>query len=240
MQQSPTPGQQCIAELLGTFLLVFFGVGSVHAAAITGAQTGIWQVAVVWGIGIALAIYATASTSGAHLNPAITIACAAYRGFPVGRVVPYILAQLMGATLAAALLYSVFGPLIAGLETAKGIVRGGAGSELSAMVYGEYFPNPAMVASTPALGAVTMPVAMLAEAIGTALLTFIIFALTDERNSGRPVSYLAPPCIGFTVSLLISILAPISQAGVNPAKDFGPLLRRMEVCGGSWASWGPL
>jgi len=215
---------QCLAELLGTFILVFFGVGVVHAAVITGAQVGLWQVAVVWGIGIALAIYATSAVSGAHLNPAVTLAMAVYRGFPWRSVVPYLLAQLAGAMLAAAVLYGVYHNPIAAFEAAKGLVRGGAGSEVSAMVYGEYFPNPAMLASTPALAAVTLPLAMLAEGVGTALLAFVIFMVTDERNSGRPAGHLAPLFIGLTVSLLISILAPISQAGFNPARDLGPRL----------------
>ncbi|MHB1457159.1 MAG: aquaporin, partial [Armatimonadota bacterium] len=84
-----------------TFILVFFGIGSVHAAVITGAQMGVWQVAIVWGIGIAQAIYTTSAVSGAHLSPAITLALAAYRGFSWRKVVPYILAQLIGAILAA-------------------------------------------------------------------------------------------------------------------------------------------
>jgi glycerol uptake facilitator protein len=220
-------------------LLVFFGIGSVHAAVITGAQVGLWQVAIVWGIGIALTIYTTSAVSGAHLNPSITLALAAYRGFPWRKVVPYILAQLIGAVLAAVVLYGIFHNLIATFETAKGLLRGGAGSEQSAMVHGEYFPNPAMVASTPALAAVTMPLAMLAEMVGTALLAMMVFAVTDERNPGRPASNLAPLFIGLTVSLLISILAPISQAGFNPARDFGPRLVAYMAGWGSVAIPGP-
>jgi glycerol uptake facilitator protein len=60
------------AEMLGTFVLVFFGVGAVNAAVITGAQSGLWQVAVVWAVGVSLGIYSSAAVSGAHLNPAIT------------------------------------------------------------------------------------------------------------------------------------------------------------------------
>jgi glycerol uptake facilitator protein len=223
-QGHPVLLPQCLAEVLGTFLLVFFGIGSVHAAVITGAQMGIWQVAIVWGIGIALAIYVTSAISGAHLNPAITLALATYRGFPWRSVVPYMLAQLLGAVLAAAVLYGIFHNLIAAFEAARGLLRGGAGSELSAMVYGDYFPNPAMVAATPILTAVTLPLAMLVEMVGTALLALVIFAVTDPCNAGRPAPYLAPLCIGLTISLLISILAPISQAGFNPARDFGPRL----------------
>src|SRR5438067_720530 len=70
-------------EFLGTFVLVFFGVGVVNAAVVTGAQVGLWQVAVVWEIGVSLAIYSSASLSGAHLNPAITAAAVVYDHFPI-------------------------------------------------------------------------------------------------------------------------------------------------------------
>ena len=67
-----------VGECFGTFLLVFFGCGSVATAVLTGAQVGIFQVAIVWGIGIATAIYLTGSLSGAHLNPAVTIGLATW------------------------------------------------------------------------------------------------------------------------------------------------------------------
>jgi glycerol uptake facilitator protein len=228
-----------VAELIGTFMLVFFGVGSVQAAVIAGAQTGIWQVAVVWGIGIALAIYATGAISGAHLNPSVTIAMATFRGFPWRKAVPYILSQLGGAVLGALVLYALFHAQIAAFEAAKGIVRGGQGSEASAMVFGEYFPNPGVAASNPAFKDVSMLAAMLAEAVGTAVLAFAIFFLTDERNKGRPDGRLAPLFIGLTVSLLISILAPLSQAGFNPARDFGPRVVAFFAGWGSVAIPGP-
>src|SRR5438046_4125761 len=92
-----------IGEALGTYLLVLFGTGSVAAAVLTGAQVGLWQVAVVWGFGVALAIYATAAVSGAHLNPAVSLAFALRRprAFPAVRLVPYWLGQL-AAVLAGA------------------------------------------------------------------------------------------------------------------------------------------
>ena len=218
-------GRECVAEVVGTYILVFFGVGCVHAAVLTGAQSGIWQIGVVWGVAIALAIYATSALSGTHINPAITAAMVAFRKFPVRKAPFYIAAQLIGALLAAATLYSLFGNVLHDFESAAGIVRGQAGSELSAMAYGEYFPNPAIARTmkwTPA--SVTLPQAMLAEGIGTAFLAFFVFALTDERNRGGPGSKLLPVMIGLTVSIVISVIAPLTQAGLNPARDFGPRL----------------
>src|SRR5277367_800039 len=97
-----------VGESLGTFILVLFGCGSVTAAVLTGAQVGIFQVAIVWGIGIATAIYLTASLSGAHLNPAVTIGFAAWSDFPWGAVPKYIVAQFAGAIVASACLYAAF------------------------------------------------------------------------------------------------------------------------------------
>src|SRR5881227_1950899 len=95
----PTLGARCVAEMLGTFLLVFFGCGAVHTAVLMKAQAGLWQVAVVWGVAIMIAVYVFGGISGAHINPAITIALAAWNGFPPARVAPYIASQLAGAFL---------------------------------------------------------------------------------------------------------------------------------------------
>ncbi|MBT7300795.1 MAG: MIP family channel protein [Victivallales bacterium] len=214
-----------VAELIGTFLLVFFGVGVVHAAVLTGAQSGLWHVAVVWAVGVSLAIYASAAHSGAHLNPALTVSFVVFRRFPLRRAVPYVVAQVLGAFLAAAVLYVLFGGVLAHFEATHGLVRGAPGSELAAMVYGEYFPNPGIAKELSwAPSVVSLPTAMLAEAIGTGLLAFFVFALTHPRNAAAPGTKLAPVFIGLTVAAIISILAPLTQAGLNPARDFGPRL----------------
>jgi glycerol uptake facilitator protein len=211
-----------VGEFFGTFLLVFFGCGSVAAAVLTGAQVGIFQVAIVWGLGIATAIYLTGALSGAHLNPAVTCALASWGGFPARRVPLYLLAQFAGAFVAAAVLHAVFaGPLVA-FESAHGLVRGAAGSEASAMIFGEYFPNPGGRPLTAAGRAIVSPAAaFFIEALGTAVLVLVIFAVTDERNRARPRE-LTAVTIGLTITLLISLLAPLTQAGFNPARDLAP------------------
>jgi len=227
--------REAVAEFLGTFILVFFGVGAVHVAVLTGALPGLWQVASVWGVGIALAIYATGSISGAHLNPAITVAFAAFRKFPLRKVGPYVFSQCAGAFVAAALLYALYSGGIARYEAANGLVRGGPGSERLAMVYGEYFPNPAMAEGAGGvLSGVTEGRAMLGEGVGTALLAFFIFALTDYRNSGRPGGTFYALFIGLAVAIIICIIAPLTQAGLNPARDFAPRLFAY------FAGWGAI
>jgi len=227
--------RKCVGELVGTFILVFFGVGAVHAAVLTGAQQGLWQVAIVWGVAISLAVYATGALSGAHMNPAMTLSFAVFRGFSWRQVPWYVLSQFLGAFLAAAVLYCLFSGILVQFESAHGIVRGAAGSELSAMVYGEYFPNPSVAASLPWMAeAVGLSRAMLAEGIGTAFLVFFVFAVTDARNSSGPGKRLLPVFIGLAVSIIISVVAPLTQAGLNPARDFGPRLFAY------LAGWGPI
>jgi glycerol uptake facilitator protein len=139
----------------------------------------------------------------------------------------------LGAILAAAVLYLFFASILSQFESAHGIVRGAAGSEWSAMVYGEYFPHPVLARSLRWTNDVVSPFqAMLAEGLGTAFLAFFVFAVTDRRNASGPGSRLAPLFIGLTVAILISVIAPLTQAGFNPARDFGPRLLAY------FAGWG--
>jgi glycerol uptake facilitator protein len=229
-----TLGARCLAEVIGTFLLVFFGCGAVHAAVLAGAQSGVWQVAVVWGVAISVAIYVVGAISGSHINPAISIAYAGWGRFPWRLVPAYVVSQFVGAFLAAAVLFLFYSGFLAEKERVKGVVRGQPGSEITAMCYGEYFPNPGPIAGTDKVydraeherlnESVSEPLAFGVEVLGTLILTLAVFALTDERNQVSPLARLAPIFIGLTVAILISVLAPLTQACFNPARDFGPRL----------------
>jgi len=209
-------------EFFGTFLLVFFGCGSVCAAVTTGAQAGVFQVAIVWGLGIATAIYMTGALSGAHLNPAVTVSMAVWTNFPKRRVLPYVAAQVCGAFVASAVLYFMFGDALRVFEKEHGIMRGQAGSEASAMVFGEFYPNPGGRPLTAEARLRMLPAtAFGAEVIATAVLLLVIFCATDERNKARP-QVLTAATIGLTVTLLISLVGPLTMASFNPARDLGP------------------
>lgn len=235
--------RRCFAEVLGTFVLVFFGCGAVHAAVLVGAHSGLFQVAIVWGIAVMLACYLFGGISGAHLNPAVTAALSAWGRFPVREAVPYIAAQFIGAYLAAAALFVMFEPFISAKETAQGVKRGQPGSELTAMCYGEFFPNPGGFAAMEGpldldafhKAQATYPLwrAFFAELLGTALLGFAVFGLTDPRNPAVPPK-LAPVFIGLTVTALISVIAPLTQSCFNPARDLGPRLFA------AMAGWGEI
>ena len=224
-KNEPALWRALIGEYIGTFILVFFGVGAVNAAVVTGAQAGLWQVAVVWAFGVSLGIYTAGSLSGAHINPAITAAFAIFDRFPWSRVVPYWIAQIAGAACASLVLYAMFSDAIIEFERAHGLLRGGPGSELSAMVFGEYFPNPAIFGTAEdAWRVVTMRTAFIAEVVGTAMLALLVFSLTSDRNPSRPPTALAAVLIGVGVAAIISVVAPLTQAALNPARDFGPRL----------------
>ncbi len=223
-----------LGEAFGTFLLVLLGCGSVHTAVLLGAHSGLWQVAIVWGLAIMLAIFTVDAISGAHINPAMTIAFATWGHHPWRRVLPYVLAQMLGAIAAAAVLFSLFSGFIAAKELEKKVIRGEPGSIVTAMCYGEFFPNPGSLASADGPYDAAMHAALnsqfghnaawLAEFLGTMILACVVFALTDRRNTARPAANLAPVFIGLTVTALICVLAPLTQACFNPARDFGPRL----------------
>ncbi len=220
--------QSFVGELFGTFLLVFFGCSTVAVTVLFAAHVGLFQVAMVWGIGVALAIYSTRHLSCAHLNPAVSLAMV-LAGRMVFRKLPYYwAAQVLGAFLAGLVLYGTFGGSIAKFEAVHHILRGSPDSIRTAMMFGEYFPNPSAPANTIAVSLLT---AFASEALGTFLLVTTIFLLTEGCNVGRPPSDIAPILIGLTVTAIISILAPLTQCGINPARDFGPRLVAF------WAGW---
>jgi len=220
--------QDFTGELLGTAILVFFGCGAVAVSVLFGAHSGLWQVAMIWGAGVALAIYATRHLSCAHLNPAVSLAMAAAGRMQAAKLPAYLAGQFSGAFVAAAALYLLFADSIAHFEALNGIVRGEPGSVATAMMFGEFFPNPA--AGSAAV--VSAGTGFLAEALGTAALVFMIFSLTEGCNVGRPGNDLAPLFIGATVAVIIAVIAPLTQAGLNPARDLSPRLFSM------LAGWG--
>ncbi|MBI5725808.1 MAG: aquaporin family protein [Planctomycetes bacterium] len=208
----------CIGEIIGTFILVLFGCGSVAVSVLFGSHQGLMQVALAWGIGVMLAIYLTRHLSCSHLNPAVSLAMALSGRMPFRKLPAYVGAQLAGALLAGLTLYLLFAPSIAAYENTHQIVRGTSESVRTAMMFGEYYPNPGGTA------VVCLPLAMGAEALGTFLLVLMIFALTEGCNVGRPDDALAPVFIGLAVTSIICLVAPLTQAGLNPARDFGPRL----------------
>lgn len=215
--------KEFIGELLGTFMLVLFGCGSVAVATLFGEYNGILEIGLSWGIGVMLAIYLTRHLSCAHLNPAVTIAMVVGGRMRANKLFKYISAQLIGAFIAGGTLLLLFMPYIEAYELSHGIVRGSAESVELARMFGEYYANGAVK--------ISMIGAMGAEALGTFLLLIFIFALTEGCNVGRPSTTMTPVFIGLSVTAVICLIAPITQAGLNPARDFAP---RMVAWIGGW------
>ena len=208
----------------------------------------------MWGFGVTLAIYVTAAVSGAHLNPAVSLAFAIFchRRFPAYTLAPYWVSQLAGAFLAGLVVLGMFATLISRYEGHEGVIRRAPGSQVSAMVFGEYFPNPAIFGVQEDAVALISPwVAALVEGFGTAILLLLIFALSDRRSVSLPTRRFAPFFIGFAAAVLISVVSPLTQAGWNPARDCGPRVvaflaewGEVAIPGPSWGFWvyiaGPL
>jgi len=209
-----------VGELIGTFILVFFGCGAVAVTVLFSSHIGLFQIAIIWGFAVTLAIYAVRHLSCAHINPAVSIAMALANRMPRAKLAAYLSAQFLGAFLAAAVLYGIFSSSIAQYEMAHGIMRGSPESIKTAMMFGEFYPNPS---SGEGISLSTTG-AFVAESFGTFLLVFMIFSLTEGCNVGRPDDRLAPLFIGMTVAMIIAIIAPLTQAGINPARDLSPRL----------------
>lgn len=219
---------ELISEFIGTFLLVLLGDGVVAVAILTGAYSGQWQPSVLWGLTVTMIIYATGAVSGTHINPAVTLTMAAFRGFPRAKVLPYIAAQMAGGFLGAAALYGMMAPMFTKFEAAKNIVRGTAASEQTARVFSTY-PH----ADLPAFNAFLVEIAL------TFCLLFVILAVTDGKNGMAPQGNFGPYVIGALVALLVGVGGPLTMAAINPARDWGPRIFAALAGWGTVAIPGP-
>jgi glycerol uptake facilitator protein len=208
--------REFMGEFLGTFMMVMFGCGSVAVSVLFNAHQGLFQIAAIWGMGVSLAIYAARHLSCAHLNPAVTLAMVTSQRMTIKKMPVYLLGQFLGAFGAGVMVYALFNPSIIAYENLHHIVRGTQESMNIAKIFGEYYQLPNSTAI------VSMPLAMIAEGFGTFCLVLIIFCLTESCNLGRPDDNIAPILIGLAVTSIICLIAPLTQAGLNPARDFSP------------------
>ncbi|MRI32714.1 aquaporin [Endozoicomonas sp. OPT23] len=211
---------ECVSEFIGTALLIFFGAGCVAALVVAGVDFGQWEISIVWGLGVAMAIYVTGGVSGAHINPAVTIALFVLKGFEKHKVIPYIIAQMLGAFFAAALVYFLYSSLFIEFESVNGIVRGSEASLATAGIFSTY---PHHLLSNAQ--------AFMVEFMITAVLMAGILAIGDENN-GAPKGALAAIAIGILIAVIGSSFGPLTGFAMNPARDFGPKLFAF------FAGWG--
>src|SRR3954465_15844090 len=215
---------ELVAEGLGTFVLICFGDGVVAmaVAALTQsgrgtqifAASGDWLlIGWGWGLAVAFGVYVAGGISGAHINPAVTLAFALRRGFERRKVPAYWAAQLFGAFVGGFLVYLNYKSAIGSLDTAQHVTRGSSDSVATFSIFAT-FPAPYFKS----------PIGPLADqVIGTAFLVGFVFAVTDEYNA--PVkSNLAPVVIGFIVVAIGLSYGANAGYAINPARDLGPRL----------------
>ncbi|MBS1853304.1 MAG: aquaporin family protein [Acidobacteria bacterium] len=224
---------ELLAEFLGTFVLILFGAGVVAMVVLfpTGApgetvHGGYTNITLGWGLAVTMGIYVAGKISGAHLNPAVTLALAVFRDFPWRKVLPYSLAQTTGAFLAAALVFRNYLPAFHQVDPHL---------EKTAGIFTTFPAFP----SLPQAG-------FLDQVIGTALLLLMIFAITDEYNL-PPGANLAPLLIGLVVVAIGMSFGALHGYAINPARDFGPRLftvlagfRHNGLTDGSQVWWVPI
>jgi glycerol uptake facilitator len=197
------------AELLGTFTLIIFGVGVVAQTVLTPFSAGAQSIHWAWGLGVVMGIYVAGGISGAHINPAVTLALALRRAFPWGKVLPYWLAQVVGAFLAALVVRWNFWEAFDRFDPAKGFK--------SQVVFNTYPNNAGDYANISQLGALRDQI------IGTAMLLILVLAITDARNMA-PGSNMAPLIIGLAVVAIGMAIGAAAGYAINPARDLGPRL----------------
>jgi len=189
-----------VAEAIGTFWLTFAGCGSaVIAAGFPQVGIGLLGVALAFGLSVVTMAYAIGHISGAHLNPAVTVGLAAGGRFPAGQVIPYIVAQVIGAIVASGVLYLIASGA-AGFDLAKGFASNG---------YGAHSP-----------GQYSLVACLISEVVMTMVFLFVIMGSTH----GKAPAGFAPLAIGLTLTMIHLVSIPVTNTSVNPARSTGPAL----------------
>jgi MIP family channel proteins len=226
--------RELMAEFLGTFVLIVFGVGVVAQVVLSKQAAGSYlSINIAWGLAVAMGCYVAAGVTGAHLNPAVTIALATHRNFPWKKVIPYSAAQVAGAFVASFVVFVTYREAFAAYD---GGVRHVIGPLGTAGIFATY-PQPFLS---------VFPGGFIDQVVGTALLVACILGITDSRNSPAPAGF-APVIVGLLVVLIGATFGFNAGYAINPARDFGPRLftaiagwgSGVFTAGGNWW-WVPI
>ncbi|HEY1119361.1 MAG TPA: MIP/aquaporin family protein [Acidimicrobiales bacterium] len=207
-EHQPSLLGELLAEFAGTLVLILFGVGVVAQVVTSeGALGDHDSIAWAWGLGVVFGVYVAARISGAHLNPAVSLALAAFGDFPWRKVLPFAAAQLAGAFVAALVVRAAYAEAIAAVDPGHTIATQGIFSTLPG--------NGAMD--------ISIQTALLDQVLGTAILLFLVMAVTDARNNA-PVAWVAPIVVGLIVVAIGMAWGTNAGYAINPARDLGPRL----------------
>jgi glycerol uptake facilitator protein len=201
---------ELMAEFVGTLVLVMFGNGVVAMVVLFGSGApgevvhgGFTNITFGWGLAVTMGCYVAGKITGAHLNPAVTVALAVFRGFPWRKVVPYSIAQIAGGFAAAGIVFWNYLPAFHKIDP---------NLDHTAGVFTTFPQFPEILSA-----------GLLDQTIGTALLLLMIMALTDERNQ-PPGANLTPVLVGATVVAIGMSFGGMHGYAINPARDLGPRL----------------
>ena len=212
--------REFLAEFFGTFILIVFGVGVVAQVVLSKSTAGSFlAINITWGLAVMMGCYVSAGVTGAHLNPAVTLALAVRRNFPWNKVLPYAIAQTAGAFVASAVVYLTYHEALTAFD---GGVRQVLGAQGTAGIWATY----------PQAFLSTFPGGVIDQVVGTALLVAVIFGISDSRNSPAPAG-VAPVVVGLLVVAIGAAFGFNSGYAINPARDFGP---RLFTFVGGWGS----
>jgi glycerol uptake facilitator protein len=221
------------AEFFGTMIILLLGGGVVASVVLFGTglpgeivNGGTTNINLAWGLAVMFGVLVSAKISGGHLNPAVTLALAVFRGFPWAKVLPYCLAQIAGAFTGSALVF---------LNYREAFLKFDPALEKTAGVFATFPTFPA----APLAG-------LIDQTLGTALLVFLVLAVTDEHGNPPP-AYLTPALIGLIVVVIGMSFGALHGYAINPARDFGPRLftvvagfRNNGLTDGSGIFWVPI
>lgn len=203
--------REAAAEFLGTFVLIVFGTAVVAQNVLSQGTAGSpLAIHIGWGLAVTLAIYAAGGVSGAHLNPAVTVALAVHRGFPWRKVLPYCAAQIAGAFAGASVTFLTYREAF---DHFDGGARQVLGAQGTAAIFATY-PQPFLS---------NVPGGLVDQVVGTALLLLLIFGIGDTRNLA-PEPRQAPLMVGLVVVAIGLTFGYNAGYAINPARDLGPRL----------------
>ncbi|MGD9903105.1 MAG: MIP family channel protein [Vicinamibacterales bacterium] len=202
--------REVAAECFGTAVLIAFGVGVVAQTVLSAGANGSYLgINLGWGLAVVFGVLVAGGVSGAHINPAVTLALAVHRGLPWRKVGPYVAAQVIGAFLGAAVVYLVYREAFAAFD---GGIRAVVGERGTAGIFATY-PQPFL----------SLTGGLVDQIVGTALLVVGVFAIGDSRNVGVP-GWLGPVLVGALVVVIGVAFGFNAGYAINPARDFGPRL----------------
>lgn len=204
----PTLVGELCAEFAGTLILILFGCGVV-ASVVAAGRGDVDSISWAWGLGVVLGIYTAGKITGAHLNPAVTLALAVFRGFSWRKVGPYALAQLAGAFVAALLVRLLYADFISGFDP-----------EVGKASMGIFVTSPGVDMAGDPVSTLT---ALGDQVLGTAVLVFLVLALTTAHNN-PPLANLTPWFVGMVVVGIGMAWGANAGYAINPARDLGPRL----------------